>query len=53
MKRFELMNEMLEYMNKEQLLEELVSALSNDEARELFEHIAQTHDLPVDFEEEN
>ena len=51
MERFELMNEMLEYMDDEQLLEELVSALSNDEVKYLFEHIARMHNLPVDFEE--
>ena len=46
MKRLEQMDKLLEYMSESELLENLVRALSDDEAKDNFEYIARMHDIP-------
>lgn len=49
-RRFEAMTYLLQFMSSEELLSELVDALSGDEAMENFQYITQNHN--IDFEEE-
>ncbi len=50
MKRFEILEQLEEFMTSEDILESLVKALSDDEAIENFKYIIQMHDLPIDLD---
>ena len=47
MKKFEQLDRLLEYLSAEELLEEVIRALDNDTAKDVLEHIATMHELPV------
>lgn len=51
MKRMEVLDELLRYMDEAQLLEELVRTLSDDEALESFEYIARMYEINLEDNE--
>lgn len=50
MNRFDVLYQMRKYMNDQHIVNELVDALSNDEAKENFEYIIRMWDLPIEIE---
>ena len=52
MKSYEAMAALLEYMPAEKLLEELVQAMSNQEGKENFQHIADMHGIELEFNDD-
>lgn len=48
MKKFEMLDEMLQYFEPTYLLEEVIRALSDDEAMDVFNFIATMHDINFD-----
>ena len=50
--RHDLQELLLENMAASELLNELVSAMSDEEAKENFEYIARMHDIDIEEEEE-
>lgn len=53
MKRMEMLDQLQNYMDDSTLLEELVRALSDDEAIENFEFIARMNNIDLNEDEED
>lgn len=45
--RHDILEKMLQYMSAEELLDELIHAMSDDEVKENFEYIARNWNIPI------
>lgn len=48
MKKFEMLDEMLEYFNSNELLEEVIRALDNNTALDVLSYISHVHNIYID-----